>query len=300
MMQCKPAQNYLGIDIGGTSAKCALVSSDGFIKFKVSFPTGALCTQNDFMRRLDAVIADAKNVSDVPLSGIGLCMPGIVNEDDGSVMYGSPNLTRLYDLRLKERLICHNLPVCVNNDANGAALGEMHFGAGRQFKNMLFIAYGTGIGGAIILDGRLYKGAHCRAGEIGYFDFVNDEVFAEKKMSVQALLATVADSDCSEIKDGIALFNAIRQGDIQLTPLYQSWLKMNARLIANCILLLDVHAIVVGGGISREGHFLTDALALQVDSFLPKSFRQQTKIVPARLGNDAGVLGAVVPLLDFG
>jgi len=159
----------IGIDLGGTSVKAGVVSANGEILYQVKLPT--LADEGPFVVRrqiLQAVHDLLHRYPGEKIAGIGIGAPGMVSLDGESVK-APPNFADWHDYRLKEAIKSSvGLPVELENDANAAAIGEARFGAGRGHKNFVFVIWGTGVGGGIILDGQIFRGAHGGAGEIGH------------------------------------------------------------------------------------------------------------------------------------
>ena len=164
---------YIGIDFGGTFIKGGLVNDSGEILVLDSIPTEAEKGAEDILDRIAKfihVLAGEKGIS-----GIGLGIPGLIDEDAGEVvMSGNLNWTHVKVVNyLRKEFVC---PVRITNDANAAALGESKFGSGRAFNSSVFITIGTGIGSGIIIDGRIWSGAHHIGGELGHVIFDLDGV----------------------------------------------------------------------------------------------------------------------------
>jgi len=282
------ADAAISIDVGGTSAKWALVSHFGILQ-RGSFPTGRDCTAETLLGKIRTCVQTALQNDTVSVGHIAVCLPGVVGSD-GIVREGAPNLPCIVDLDFAAALSMFSVPVAVFNDANAAAVGEAAMGAARGQKDFLFLIYGTGIGGALVLDGKLRSGFHGFSGEIGYSDFQNGTI-AEARLSTLALIGAASDAVGKET-DGRAFFENLEKEPL-LERLLHTWIEGNARLIANALLVVDVPLVVIGGGISAQGARLTDALQSSVREKLPRAMRD-VRIVPARLGNDAALYSGIL------
>lgn len=290
--------DYLGIDIGGTSAKYALITQRGDIGEKGSFPTGRSCALEEFLGQLLRVIQEAAATG---IKGVGISCLGIIDPTQGIILGGVENMPYLKGLPLVQHIKdrCPDLAVSVCNDARAAALGEHWKGCAQAYKSFVCIVLGTGIGSAVVLNGEVWEGAHFRAGELGYLDFQsNDSPYLEKRISTSAVTAQASALLGMPI-DGFALFKLAAQGNPVCTNLLDQWIHQLARVAASLIVLLDVECIILGGGVSREREMILPKLREYTNKYLPAEMRNQTVMETARRANDANLLGAVAYLRKF-
>ena len=200
----------LSIDIGGTSAKYAYVTADGKLTGKDSFPTSGLKNLDEFYQHLLPVIDKAIACGAV---NVGLSCPGFI-QSDGLCMGGVENLPYLKGVNIPEFLRQHNpsLKVSIMNDGTAAALGEYWLGSGQGSRVLLCITLGTGIGSALILDGRPYPGSHFQSGEIGYSDYSSSEEYLEINYSTLGILRRASELTGEQL-DGFAFIQRIRDND---------------------------------------------------------------------------------------
>lgn len=308
---------YAGIDIGGTNIKYGVVSNTGEILFQDSHPTNAL-------RGKDALIADIQSViknlhhqfSDVLSIGVGF--PSVVNPKDGCVYY-PPNLPGWGIVPLVQLLQdVSTVPVAVDNDANVAALAESEFGAGKNTSHFLYITLGTGVGGGIIINGRIYTGEKGGAGEVGHIIIdINDEptptmqqagrsfragTLEERlgRMGLIALakmyMANYPDSILHTYKplDVEHISIAVGQSDTCAIECIAYAGKILGLGIASALALLDMRIVVVGGGISNSHHlFLDTALTTLRERALP-TISSEVEIRKAHFSHNAGMVGAAI------
>lgn len=284
--------NYLGIDIGGTSAKYALITQNGRIIEKKSFPTGPFCTQDMFLNQLTRVVQKAEAAG---IRGVGICSLGFIDSKQGVIWGGVENLPFLKGLRLvqyiKERW--PDLTVSLCNDAQATALGEHWKGCAQTYQSFACIVLGTGVGGAIALNGKIWEGAHFRAGEVEYLDFQREDGFNLGK-DLSALAVTARASTLLNMPvDGFAFFSLASQGDSICVALLDQWINQLARMAAALIIILDVECIVFGGGVSAEREMILPKLREYTNRYLPCEMRGQTAIEVAQCANEANLLGAV-------
>ena len=192
-----------------------------------------------------------------------------------------------------------SLKVSIMNDGTAAALGEYWLGSGRGSRVLLCITLGTGIGSALILDGRPYPGSHFQSGEIGYSDYSSSEEYLEIDYSTLGILRRASALTGSQL-DGFAFIQRIRDNDPYCLQLLEDWTAKLGRVLANNILMLDPDRVVIGGGISKQSDILIPLLEKQTNRQLPPQYRQLAEIVPARLANDAALFGAVKPFYETG
>ena len=302
----------IGIDIGGTKIAGALVAEDGQIVREHKVPTPA--TNPDAIA--DTVIELITELSkDVEVSAAGVAAAGFINADRSSIYY-APNLSwrnEPFKAKLAERL---DMPVFIENDANAAGWAEYRFGAGRGVKHMVMLTIGTGVGGAIIVDGHMLRGGFGIAAELGHINMVPNGVLCgcgqhgclESYGSGSALLKAakaLADSGdakgarLAQLRDevgeltGAEVYKAILERDLGALELLSSLGEMLGRAVASLCAVLDPELVVIGGGVSAAGELLLNPIRESYLKHLPaKGFRPELRIEAATLVNDAGVVGA--------
>ncbi len=287
-------KNFLAIDIGGTTAKCAIVQSGGELRPLEIFSTGPSMRRAELEHKLLDVLARAGQVD-----GVGISTLGIVDRERGILLGGVENMPCLSGFRPGDVIGRSHpgLPVQIVNDAAAAALGEKWLGAARGCRNFACVAFGTGIGSCLVLNGQPLEGVHHRAGEIGYWDYGGPSGCWEQRNSAQALMEAARVRTGISSLDGIEFFRRLAAGDPVCRSLFEDWAAQVGRVFANMALLLDMERIVVGGGISAQGEALTAPLQISMDACLPPDFRCGCRVVPARTGNHAALLGAASLLM---
>jgi glucokinase len=301
----------IGIDIGGTKVLGLLVDEEGAIKRE------ALLASPD--AGLDALVTTAHAIVTelaAPGAPVGVGAAGLVNEH-GVVRY-APNLPMIREAPLRDALadvVGH--PVIVDNDANVAAIGECSYGAARGRRHVLLVTLGTGIGGGLVLDGELYRGARGFAGEVGHFTVDIDgprcacgelghwEAIASgtalgrmaRELVVRSGapgIVTAAGGEKSAVT-GVHVGTAAAQGDEDAQHLLVQYADNVALGLAALANILDPECIVISGGVVRLGVLLfsplRDAFRRHVEAV---EYRPPIDIVPAELGERAGAIGAAV------
>jgi glucokinase len=302
----------IGIDLGGTKISGALSDLDGKVLSMETIPTNAhegdAAVLNRIISVIDKVIeTSGKNVEDVRAIGIG--SPGPLDSKKG-IIIETPNLPfKNFDL-VKPIAGRYNIPTYLENDANAATIGEYTFGAGKGMQNMVYITVSTGIGGGAIINGRIYRGSSSNALEVGHTTLMLDgptcgcgnrgcaealasgtaigrqgreAVEAGKKTSLSEYTTVTSYEVFKEAEKGDAVASEIL--DISLTYL--------GICVANVINSFDPEIVVIGGGVSKAGNIVFDKVKEVVQNRALNPMRNLCKIVPAGLGTDAGVIGAV-------
>lgn len=301
---------YIGIDLGGTNIKAALITDEGNIVAKKKIPTMSDLGNEEVAKRISHLIIDLTELKEDGLKqiiGVGIGVPGQPNREEGKVIL-APNLS-WHNVPLTEMLKIPSLPVFLENDANLAALGEAWTGAGRDSQNLVMITIGTGIGAGIIINGDLYLGACGSAGELGHsivdpngppcscgrygcletFCSATAMVKNAKELLEKGKQSSLAENENLEARD---IVEAARHGDSLALKVLETTANYLGIGLGNIINILNPDTIIIGGGVSEAGEILFNPLrdtALKCSLEVPGC---AVNIVPARLGNDAGVIGA--------
>ena len=305
-------QYGFGVDIGGTTCKIGLFEMSGSLLEKWEIPTN---TENGGAAILDDV-AEAvlgkmkqKKLTEADVQGIGLGVPGPVGRD--GTVFRCVNLG--WDVINVEKELGGKTGLCVKagNDANVAALGEMWQGGGRGHENVVMVTLGTGVGGGIIIDGKIVSGFHGAGGEIGHIKMKDQESgtcgcgghgcleqYASAtgivRLAKERLACKDTDSVLSSVEDltAKAVFDAARDGDETAKELVDELCTMLGTALANIAAVVDPEIFVIGGGVSRAGEILINGIR---EHYEEKAFHacRTTEIALATLGNDAGMYGCV-------
>ncbi|MBQ3230367.1 MAG: ROK family protein [Clostridia bacterium] len=309
---------YLGIDLGGMSIKAGVCDDNGNILVKDTCVT--VRTEdgdrilNDMAALCLKVIADAGlKVEDIEYAGIA--SPGSADCERGVIIYAAtlPFLNYPIAEKLSEKTGIKK--VYVENDANAAAKGEATFGAAKGYKNSLFITIGTGVGGGIIIDGKVYSGFNFSGAELGHIVIVKDgdecpcgrkgclESYAsasglikltKKRMLAdkETLMWNIVDGDIEKV-NGKTSFDAMREGDVAAKEVIDEYISYLACGVVNFINIFQPEVLSIGGGISKEGETLLGPIREIVSREQYSRYSdKQTVLKIAALGNDAGIIGA--------
>ena len=306
-----------GIDVGGTSVKCGLFNTDGTLLEKWEIPTR---TENkgenilpDVAETIKAKIAE-KNIDKDDIEGVGIGIPGPINSKGEAacavnLYWGfTPVAQILSDLT--------GLKAQAGNDANVAALGEAWKGAAAGSQNVIMVTLGTGVGGGIIIDGKIVAGSHGAGGEIGHICVNDDETevcgcgnkgcleqytsaTGIVRMAKIILNTTDKPSKLRQIQyiSAKEIFDAAKEGDELAATLVENHGKVLGKALAQIACVVDPEIFVIGGGVSRAGDILIDTTAKYFAQYAFHACRQ-TKFALATLGNDAGMYGGACSILN--
>jgi glucokinase len=283
----------IGIDLGGTKIAAALVTPGGRIITDVNIPTEAA-------KGKEYVIGNIKKAAHNLISGakekvtcLGIGVPGPISYEKGIVIE-PPNLPGWKSVNLKKILEKEfRVPVHLDNDANCAALAEARFGAAKKARNFIYITVSTGIGGGIIIDRQLYRGAIGAAGEFGHMviDPRGPLCGCGNHGCFEALASGSAIKKRSGM-DAIAVELAARQGDKKALAVIQETAHYLAIGIANLVNIFNPEMVVIGGGVSKMRELLLNPVRQEFKKYALTLPAKKVKIVRVKLGGEAGVLGA--------
>jgi glucokinase len=310
----------IGIDLGGTKIAVGLVDEHQMILGKVVVPTKSDRHYTEIIADMAQAIntlCEKERVSALSAKGIGIGSPGTVDSKEGIIRYA--NNIRFENVPMREELRRHlDLPIFVSNDANCAALGETsHHGAAKGLKNVVMITLGTGVGGGIIIDGKIYEGNQSAGAELGHSLLVVDGVRCtcgrsgcwESYSSATALIRSTTevlkknketimwdmiDRDYEKIS-GRTAFDASRKGDAVAHEVVNHYIKYLSEGIIDMVNIFRPEVILIGGGISNEGESLFSPIREYVARYAYGGTRTPIPpIIRAKLGNDAGIIGAAM------
>ena len=312
------SKKIIGIDLGGTSVKLAILTTVGEIQEKWSIKTNILDEGSHIVPDIIDSIKhrfETYGLTKEDFLGVGMGSPGVVDSEAGTVI-GAYNLNwktlQLVEDQFESAL---GLPFFIDNDANVAALGEQWVGAGNNNPNVVFMTLGTGVGGGVIAAGNLIRGVKGAGGELGHITVDFDAPFA-CTCGKKGCLETVASAtgivnltrryaeeyagdaklkqliDDGEEVTAKDVFDLAKEGDDLALIVYRHFSNYLGVACANIAAVLNPAYIVLGGGVSAAGEFLLDGVRnVFADNSFPQ-IKESTQIVLATRGNDAGVLGA--------
>ena len=294
--------NVATFDVGGTSVKYCLMR-DGEMEAagKVPTPQGPDATREQFLQALDGVIAELREQAGGQLDGVAMSLPGTIDVDRRYIKTGGALLYN-YNVDANEWVERWGLPVEVENDARCATIAEYDLGNLQGAKTGVVLAFGTGIGGGIIINGEVYKGVHLYAGEVSMIyittppktqELVSGASFSDQCSSV-SLSRLMAEAKGMESCSGEEALALIKAGDEVACGVFDRYLDHLAREIHNIQCLLDPDKICLGGGISQDAFFVEgvrEAVRAFNEDLLPFDF-PMPEIVACKFFNDANLVGA--------
>lgn len=287
-------KHYLAFDIGGTQIKYGIVTEEGELLDHWLMDTEAW---NGGMAIIDKVIAASKGIAaDYSISGIAISTAGQVNFHTGTITGAGETIPEYIGVEIK-KLVSEaiGLPVEVRNDVDCAALGEMWLG-NHHAGSWIALTLGTGIGGAIVIDGKLYSGHTFSAGEWGYM-LVEGEPF-EKNASISGLIRFANHYKEQRNWTGKEIFELYDQGDKEIKKAVKEFYRYLAIGISNLIYMFNPEKVIIGGGLTARGEQFLEEVQARIKTYLPDSFYKNTDIVLAKLANQAGMIGAVYHFLQ--
>lgn len=295
---------YIGIDVGGTSVKYGLVDEDGNVSNKNKFKTNTK-DKEILIADLVSAIKEMQKI-ETNVEGIGISMPGVVEANGFLTTAGA--IYCLYGVNIKDVLEQKvGLPVKVENDANAAAISEKWIGAAQGIHDYLGIVLGTGVGGAMIVNDQIYRGAHARSGEFGWMIVDDDDVDLEKGSlnfrgaTVIGLLRRYNHYSNEHLDDAKIVFQRADSGDTLAKNVLKSYYNSLAKGIINLEVSFDPAVVIIGGGISANQEFIKslnqtiEKIQKEHNSIKDLDF---PPVKAAKLKNNAGMIGAVYQLIN--
>lgn len=286
-------RQYVCIDIGGTAIKYGCANEAGRLVDTGSMPSGTAQGAEEIIHKVTGIVQTFQVEYDIV--GIAISTAGIVHSQTGTILYAGVHFPGYTGLRLAQIIeeTC-GLPCTVENDVNAAGLGEYWLGAGRGASSLCCLTVGTGIGGCLIADGKLWHGISSSAGEIGYM-LTGGTGTLEEQASVTALLHVIAERKGMAVEsiDGKRVFQWIRDGDEIAIEGMDCLIHRLAIGIANVCYVFNPELIVVGGGIMAQADYICPRLTAALREVLLPYVFQRTRVAAAALGNHAGLLGAL-------
>jgi len=285
--------NILAIDIGGTMIKYGLVSSDGKILSTNKIKTEASKGLNNILNKIDNIFKGYKENNPV---GIAVSGTGQINGMIGKVIGGNPIIPNWIGTNLVKILEeKYNLPAVLENDVNCVALGEKWIGAGKDLSNFICLTIGTGIGGGIILNNQLFRGENFVAGEFGHTLIKKGEF--EQFASTTALIRLVKEKT-GKILNGKEIFDLEKKEIVEYQEVISEWIENLTDGLSSIVYCFNPANIILGGGVIEQGEALINRIKNSLFKKIGLQFKEKLNIIQAKLGNNAGMIGASYLLLE--
>ena len=309
----------IGIDVGGTNIKVGLFDKSMHLVKKLQTLTDNELEASQMMDLLASLVRqlmEETHLTADDVRGIGAAFPSFIDYRNGYVVETS-NILSLNDLPvrdlLNERL---NLPVYLENDANAAALAEHELGAGRGHDDMIYVTISTGIGGALILNGKLYRGMHGMAGEVGHM-FISDSTGYPCSCGVTGCVESISSGvhmaryATDRIKEGmdsrildhagtlsnvdmVAVGRALASGDLLAIEVVNRGAEYLGRMFHSLNMIFDINVFVFGGGVINLGKKFVDRIVASYRHYSLMDQKYPAQFLPSELGYDAGLIGAAL------
>lgn len=284
-------KKYVSIDIGGTAIKYGVINSEGQIVEKEQMPTDAWRGGPEILNKVIGIVETYKKIYTV--SGICISTAGMVDVEKGEIFYAAPLIPNYAGTKFKQVLEeKFQIPCEVENDVNCAGLAESVSGVAKQSKVTLCLTVGTGIGGCIIIQGKIFRGYSNSACEVGYMNMGDSDFQTLGAASVLTKKVAERKKEPQERWNGYRIFEHAKKGDAVCCQAIDEMVDILGKGIANICYVLNPEIIVLGGGIMAQQEFLKEKIEQSVKRYLVPSIAENTKIAFAKHKNDAGMLGA--------
>lgn len=284
--------NILALDIGGTAIKSAYVENSTINKFN-EIPSDGIFGGEFLLKNIFKAIDQYTNYDVISISATGQ-----VNSEEGRIIYDG-NIPGYSKIRFKDILSeKYNKPVYMENDVNAAAIGEKYYGAAKEESNFICLTYGTGVGGAIVINNELYKGFNGIAGEMGHIithpgglACVCDYKGCYERYASTTALVHQAQAINPDLKNGRDIFKSFYEGNLETKNIIDNWIDEILYGLISLVHIFNPSCIVLGGGIMNESYII-DQINIKIKERVMSSF-SNVKIKAAQLGNNAGIYGMV-------
>ncbi len=310
----KNSKYAIGIDLGGTSIKFGIVSDSGRIHKKNKIRTEAEKGPKQVIENIKTGIRELTKNSKYKIEGIGIGCPGVVTPGKG-IVENPPNLPGWVKVNIG-RIIYHEFEkeVYVDNDANAAAIGELTFGSGKKYKSFIMITLGTGVGGGIIMNKKIYHGDFGAAGEIGHISinykgpkcncgsygcieayagnhYLRERVRRQLKKHPQSKLWKLIENDLSKVSPRNIQAAAEIGDKFGQSVIEELGLHLGSAF-TSLVNVMDISVFIIGGGLAGFGKPLFESIEKTLRARVMAPIRRRVKVLPANLKNDAGIKGA--------
>ena len=297
----------LSIDIGGTAVKMGLVDEQGVIHARHE---ASVCYDNYETPILTTVIREAKALlarEGAQIEGIGVSATGQVDDRIGAVIGTNGKIPHYEGSQIKREMeAAFGVPAYALNDANAAALGECFIGRGKGYDNVLMVTLGTGVGGGIVIGGKIFGGTRGIAGELGHFTLYQDGVPCpcgkkgcyESYAATTALVRRAKEAAGEEELNGRIIFERAANGDRTMLAVLNAWIEDIAAGITGLVHIFNPQLVLIGGGVSAQEELLIAPLRRKVLETAMPRFAEGLQVESATLANDAGVIGAAKFFMD--
>lgn len=310
----KSIKYAIGVDLGGTNIKIGIVSERGKLVKSISIKTEAEMGPKKVISNILSGIKQALSKNKLKIQGIGIGCPGVVSIKKG-IVENAPNLPGWKNIKLGSIVKKEfGYDVHVENDANAAAIGELIFGAGKKYSSFVMVTLGTGVGGGIVFNKKIFRGEFGAAGEVGHISidengpkcncgstgcieayagnqYLKEIVKKELPDYPKSKLWSLINGDLMKVSPRI-IQAASEQGDEYATIVIERMGRQLGVALASLSNLLDISTFIIGGGVAGFGKTLFDSARVTIASRVLLPLRPRVLVIPAKLKNEAGIKGA--------
>jgi len=310
----KSVKAAVGIDLGGTNIKIGIVSNDGKLISKNSIKTEAEKGPEQIIENIKSGIKTILKGKTSKIKGIGIGCPGVINVKKATVE-NPPNLPGWKKIKLAAIIEKEfNIPTSIENDANAAAIGELIFGAGKKYSSFVMVTLGTGVGGGIVFNKKIFRGEFGAAGEIGHISidvngpkcncgsygcieayignqYLKDRVRSELTNYTNSKIWELIDNDLANVSPRIIQEAAELDDSYAKSVIHNMGVQLGTAF-ASISNVLDISTFIIGGGVAGFGQPLFDTIHKTTVERVLTPLRPRVKVIPAKLKNDAGIKGA--------
>lgn len=310
----KTEKYAVGVDLGGTNIKIGIVSDKGKLVKSISIKTEADCGPKTVIANIIKGVEAILSKNKLKIQGIGIGCPGVVSIKKG-IVENAPNLPGWKNVKLgpliNEKF---SYKVHLENDANAAAIGELMFGAGKKFDSFVMVTLGTGVGGGIVFNKKIFRGEFGAAGEIGHISidvngpkcncgstgcieayagnsYLKEQIRSELKDYPDSKVWKLIENDLSKVSPRI-IQAASEKKDAYAKFVIERMGKQLGAALASLSNLLDISTFIIGGGVAGFGKPLLDSARKTISGRVLLPLRQRVLVIPAKLQNEAGIKGA--------
>ncbi|NLX70080.1 MAG: ROK family protein [Clostridiales bacterium] len=291
----------IALDIGGTKISGAVVTSSGEMIDVRQRPTEAVKGAGYILDSAFSIIDDL--IANTPgIKGIGIASAGRINVEDGSVLYATPNLPGWTGLNLRKIFLSkYSVPVIADNDVNAAAIGEGWLGAAKDLDSYVCITLGTGVGGAFVVDNKVWRGNHWSGAELGHMILKAGGCpcncglsgCAEQYVSGTAIYKRYNEMSIKKVKSAYEVFEQLKRNDSKARIVIDEFKQDLTDMLLSLNNIFDPQGYVIGGGLLGAREYWWDDVVNGVNQYKP------TKLLPAKLGNHAGLAGAAKLIIEY-
>ena len=286
-------KQYISIDIGGTAIKYGVIDENAQILIKKSMETEAFKGGPEILKKAIGIVEKLMKETKLEISGICISTAGMVDIEKGSIFYSAPLIPNYAGTQFKEVLEeKFKIPCEVENDVNCAGLAEYQSGVAKGSHVTVMLTIGTGIGGCIILDGKIFHGFSNSACEVGYMHLDGGEFQDLGAASILTKKVAKRKQESESDWNGYHIFESAKQGDETCIQAIDEMADVLGKGISNICYVLNPEIVVLGGGIMAQEEFLGDRIKQAVKKYLVSSIEVNTTIAFAKHQNNAGMLGA--------